>query len=179
LSFISSHYDLSLQSNFNAMTRLTSGDIAPDFSTINQDGRSVDLKRYLKTKWLALYFYPHDMTETCTVQACNLNDGLKKLKRAGVKVVGVSEDPPSKHQKFILKYGLGFDLLADTNHSVHLAYGVWGPKKIMGREFDGTHRTTFIIDNSGVIRHVIHPVKAKVHADDIIHFVKNFESEAR
>lgn len=159
------------------MTTLKPGDKAPDFKSTNQNGDAVSLSTYLNTDWLVLYFYPHDMTPTCTVQANNLNDNLGELTKAGITVVGVSEDGEAKHCKFIDKHSLKFDLLADEDHSVHKAYEVWGPKKFMGKVFDGTHRTTFLIDKSGIIQHVIFPVKAKIHTEQIMSLInKTVES---
>lgn len=153
------------------MTKLKAGDSAPDFQSTDEHGNSVTLKDYLKTDWLVIYFYPRDMTPTCTTQSCNLRDGWEELKKAGVTVLGVSGDSEKKHQKFISKYELPFSLLADSSHEVMKAYEVWGPKKFMGRLSISTHRTTFIIDKSGVIRHVIFPVKAKRHTEDILEFI--------
>ena len=115
-----------------------------------------------------LYFYPKDNTPGCTVQACNLNDNLATLSKAGYKVLGVSKDPAKSHLKFIDKFGLQFDLLCDEELDVHNAYGVWGLKKFMGREYDGTHRTTFVIDEQGVIEQVIAKPKTKAHAEEIL-----------
>lgn len=150
------------------MTTLQAGDSAPNFNSINQNGKAVSLNDYLTQEWLVIYFYPHDMTPTCTVQACNLRDGWNNLKKVGVNVLGVSEDSEKKHLKFISKYDLPFSLLVDSSHEVMKAYEVWGPKKFMGRTSIATHRTTFLIDKSGVIRHVIFPVKAKTHSEDIL-----------
>ena len=115
-----------------------------------------------------LYFYPKDNTPGCTAQACNLNDNLDALAKAGYKVLGVSKDPAKSHQKFIDKFGLQFDLLCDEELHVHNAYGVWGLKKFMGREYDGTHRTTFVIDEKGVLEQVIAKPKTKAHAEEIL-----------
>lgn len=118
---------------------------------------------------MVLYFYPKDNTPGCTSQACNLNENLNALTKAGYTVLGVSKDPAKSHHKFIDKYSLKFDLLCDEDLSVHHAFGVWGPKKFMGREFDGTHRTTFVIDEHGVLEHVIAKPKVKAHAEEILH----------
>ena len=166
---------LCLPSNREKMTTLQSGDAAPHFNSIDQDGKKVSLEDYLKQNWLVIYFYPHDMTPTCTVQACNLRDGWNDLEKAGVTVLGVSEDSEKKHQKFIDKHNLPFPLLADTTHEVMKAYQVWGPKKFMGRISDATHRTTFIIDKTGIIRHVIHPVKSKKHTEEIVEVINELD----
>ena len=122
----------------------------------------------LKGQNVVLYFYPKDNTPGCTNQACNLNENLGALKAAGYKVLGVSKDPAKSHHKFIDKYGLGFDLLCDEELNVHHAFGVWGPKKFMGREFDGTHRTTFVIEADGTIGRIIAKPKVKAHAEEIL-----------
>lgn len=149
------------------MTTLQAGDPAPHFEGTNQAGEKLSLDQF-KGQKVALYFYPHDMTPTCTTQACNLRDNLQDLKDAGITVIGVSEDSEKKHVKFIDKYSLPFDLIADTDHKVHHAYGVWGKKKFMGREYDGTHRTTFLINEEGKIADVIKKVKAKEHHQQVL-----------
>jgi peroxiredoxin Q/BCP len=158
---------------FAAMiTHLNPGDPAPDFSGLDEEGKAISLKDYAGKK-LALYFYPHDLTPTCTVQACNLRDNLSSLKKHGIEVVGVSEDDGKKHQKFIGKHKLTFPLIADTEHEVLKAYGVWGQKKFMGREYIGTHRTTFLINEEGKIHDVIKKVKSKVHSEQIMESFTN------
>ena len=143
------------------------GDQAPSFSAPDQHGNTRTLEEFKGSK-LVLYFYPKDNTPGCTAQACNLNDNLSALSNAGYKVLGVSEDPAKSHLKFIDKFGLQFDLLCDEELHVHNAYGVWGLKKFMGREYDGTHRTTFVIDDHGVIEQVIAKPKTKAHAEEIL-----------
>ena len=147
---------------------LVAGDQAPAFSSPDQHGNLRTLEEFKGSK-LVLYFYPKDNTPGCTSQACNLNDNLDALAKAGYNVLGVSKDPAKSHHKFIDKFGLKFDLLCDEDLSVHHAYGVWGPKKFMGREFDGTHRTTFVIDEHGVLEQVIAKPKVKAHAEEILH----------
>lgn len=149
------------------MTNLQHGDAAPDFTAKIQDGTEISLNDY-KGKKLALYFYPRDLTPTCTTQACNLRDQFSELKDHNVAIVGVSDDDEKKHNRFIDKYDLPFPLIADTDHAVLKAYQVWGPKKFMGKVFDGTHRTTFLIDEEGKIVDVIKKVKAKIHSDQIL-----------
>lgn len=149
------------------MTTLKAGDKAPDFSGVNEDGKTVALSDY-KGKKLVLYFYPKDMTPGCTTQSCNLRDNYQALLKQGYEVLGVSADSSKRHRKFIDKYELPFSLLADEDHTVINAYGVWGPKKFMGREFDGIHRTTFVIDENGVIEEVIGKVKTKDHTNQIL-----------
>ncbi|RYD98838.1 MAG: thioredoxin-dependent thiol peroxidase [Sphingobacteriales bacterium] len=149
------------------MTTLKQGDKAPAFKAKDQDGNLHQLKDY-KGQKLALYFYPRDNTPTCTVQACNLRDNYEALKKAGITILGVSTDDEQSHKKFETKHQLPFPLLEDSAHTMVHAYGVWGPKKFMGKEFDGTHRTTFLIDEKGEIAYVIEKVKSKEHADQIL-----------
>ena len=119
-------------------------------------------------KKLVLYFYPKDDTPGCTAEACSLRDGYGELLHAGYSIVGVSVDSPKKHLKFIAKYNLPFDLISDEDKSVVTAFGVWGRKKFMGREYDGVYRVTFVIDGSGVITHVIDSVDTKDAAEQIL-----------
>ncbi len=149
------------------MTNLQPGDKAPDFTSVNEKGEKIKLKDY-RGKKLVLFFYPKDNTPTCTVEACNLRDAYQDLKDKGFELLGVSPDSEKKHQNFIAKHDLPFPLLADTNRAVIEAYGIWGPKKFMGRTFDGLHRTTFVIDEKGKIEQVIQKVKAKQHAAQIL-----------
>lgn len=149
------------------MTTLNAGDKAPDFTSINEKGESVSLSDYAGKK-LVLYFYPKDNTPGCTTQACNLRDNYNHMIAQGFEVLGVSADNEKKHQNFIAKYDLPFSLLADTEKEVINAYGVWGPKKFMGKEFDGIHRTTFVINEEGVIDEVITKVKTKEHAEQVM-----------
>ena len=149
------------------MTHLNPGDSAPDFSAPDQNGNMLTLANF-KGQKLVLFFYPHDMTPTCTVEACNLRDHYTELQNAGYNVVGVSEDSETKHQKFIAKHDLPYPLIADTEHQLLESYGVWGEKKFMGKIYDGTHRTTFVIDEEGLIEQVITKVKSKIHAEQIL-----------
>ena len=149
------------------MTQLKSGDKAPHFEGLNEAGEKISLKDY-KGKKLILFFYPRDNTPTCTVEACNLRDHYQELKDEGYELLGISPDTSKKHQNFIEKHGLPFPLLADTEKEVLKAYGVWGPKKFMGRTYDGVYRTTFVIDEKGKIAQVIKKVKAKNHAEQIL-----------
>jgi len=149
------------------VTTLKQGDKAPAFKAKDQDGNIHQLKDY-KGQKLALYFYPRDNTPTCTVQACNLRDNFEALKKAGITVLGVSTDDGKSHKKFETKHQLPFPLLDDGDHKMVNDYGVWGPKKFMGKEFDGTHRTTFLIDEKGKIAYVIEKVKSKEHANQIL-----------
>ena len=143
------------------------GDKAPFFKGIIEDGSTISLKDF-EGKKLALFFYPADMTPGCTAEACNLRDNYTTLKEAGYELLGVSTDSDKKHQKFIDKYELPFHLLADTDKEVVKAYGVYGPKSFMGKIFEGTHRKTFLIDEQGIITHIIEKVKTKDHAAQIL-----------
>ncbi len=149
------------------MTKLKSGDKAPDFKGIDQDGNSISLESF-KGQKLVLYFYPKDNTPGCTSQACNLRDNYDLLLKEGYKVVGVSADSEASHKKFIEKYQLPFPLIADTDKTIMKAYDVWGPKKFMGREFMGINRTTFVISEDGRIEEVIEKVKTKDHTTQIV-----------
>lgn len=149
------------------MTTLKQGDKAPDFSAADQDGNLRKLSDY-KGKKLIVFFYPAANTPSCTVEACNLRDNYSDLKAKGYELLGVSADTKKKQANFILKHQLPFPLLADEEHAVINAFGVWGPKKFMGREFDGIHRTTFVIDEKGVVEKVIEKVKTKEHAAQIL-----------
>lgn len=147
--------------------KLKKGDSAPDFSEKDERGETVSLKDF-KGKKLVLYFYPQDNTPTCTEEACSLRDGWQKLKDAGYEILGVSPDSERKHTNFINKFALPFHLLADKEMKVIQAYGVWGPKKMFGRDYEGVIRTTFIIDEKGKIQHIIDHVNAKDHANQIL-----------
>lgn len=149
------------------MTHLKEGDKAPDFSIANEKGETLSLSDYSGKK-LILFFYPKDDTPGCTKEACNLRDNYRKLSKLGFEILGVSPDNSKKHQKFIDKYEFQFSLLADTEKKLINDYGVWGPKKFMGREYDGLHRTTFMINEEGFIDGIIAKVKTKDHAAQIM-----------
>ena len=149
------------------MIVLKEGDKAPLFTATDQNGQKVSLGSY-KGKKLVLYFYPEDDTPTCTVQACNLRDNYSLLKKKGFEILGVSPDEPAKHKKFETKYSLPFTLLADPDHAIIDRYGVWGMKKLYGREYMGIHRTTFLIDEKGVIKKIFLRPKNKQHAEEIV-----------
>ncbi|HLV41460.1 MAG TPA: thioredoxin-dependent thiol peroxidase [Brumimicrobium sp.] len=154
------------------MTNLQNGDTAPSFTAKDQNGKEVKLSDFKGSK-VALYFYPKDMTPGCTNQACNLRDNFSELKEKGIVVLGVSPDDEGRHQKFIDKHELPFTLIADTEREVINAYGIWGPKKFMGKEYDGLHRTTFLINEEGKIHEIIKKPKTKAHAEEILnHFEK-------
>lgn len=148
------------------MTTLEVGDKAPNFSALDQEGKSHSLSDYKGSK-LVLFFYPAASTPSCTIEVCNLRDNYSDFTAKGYKLLGVSADTAKKQSNFIQKNQLPFPLLADVDKKVIEAYGVWGPKKFMGREFDGIHRTTFVIDENGIIEDVIEKVKTKEHSKQI------------
>jgi peroxiredoxin Q/BCP len=146
---------------------LEPGAPAPDFTLDNQDGESVSLSDY-RGHWVVLYFYPKADTPGCTVQACGVRDRGQEYAGANAVVLGVSPDPVKSLRKFADSYGLAFTLLADVDHAVAERYGVWAEKAMYGRTYWGNLRATFIIDASGVIRHVIPKVTPKTHDDDAL-----------
>jgi len=146
---------------------LATGETAPPFSATTFAGDKVSLADY-EGKKLALYFYPKDATPGCTKQACNLRDNIGLLAEHGVSVVGVSPDGDDSHEAFAAKHELPFPLIADPEHEIIDAYGVWGEKKNYGKTYQGLQRTTFLIDESGVIQHVFKRPKTAAHADEII-----------
>lgn len=149
------------------MKTLKVGDKAPDFTGKDQDGNPVSSSQF-KGKKLIVFFYPKADTPGCTAEACNLRDNYEILKKEGYELLGVSADSEKRQKKFIEKYQFPFPLLADEDKKVIQAFGVWGPKKFMGREFEGIHRITFIIDENGTISKVIDKVKTKDHAAQIL-----------
>ncbi|HNV80965.1 MAG: thioredoxin-dependent thiol peroxidase [Tenuifilaceae bacterium] len=149
------------------MTHLRKGDKAPEFTGKDQNGAEISLKN-LRGKRVVLYFYPKDSTPGCTAQACNLRDNYDYLLKSGYVVLGISADGEKSHQRFIEKHGLPFPLIADKEKEIIKAYGVWGPKKFMGKTFDGILRTTFIIDGEGIIEEVIDKVNTKEHTKQIL-----------
>jgi thioredoxin-dependent peroxiredoxin len=146
---------------------LKEGDKAPDFTAKNQDGETVKLKD-LKGERVVLYFYPKDDTPGCTKEACSFRDADDVYRKKGIKVLGVSTDDEKSHQKFISKYELPFDLLADTDKSIVEKFGVWGEKSMYGRKYMGTHRKTFLIDEKGKIVKIFDKVKVAEHADEVL-----------
>lgn len=149
------------------MTHLKEGDSIPEFSGKNELGEMMSNDDF-KSKKFILFFYPKDDTPGCTAAACSLRDSYADLKAKGYELLGVSPDSEKKHQGFIKKYGFPFHLISDTNQAVMNAFGVWGPKKFMGREFDGVHRTTFVVDEAGKIEKVFTKVRTKDHAAQIL-----------
>jgi len=151
------------------MITLQEGDKAPAFTGHDQDGKKVSLADF-KGKKVILYFYPQDDTPTCTVQACNLRDNFALLRKEGLTVIGISPDDEKSHKKFEAKFSLPFPLLADPDHKIIDKYGVWGEKQLYGRKYLGLHRTTFLIDEKGVIRKIFLKPKSKQHAEEIVAF---------
>ena len=149
------------------MTTLKKGDKAPDFSGLDQDGKAHKLADYAGKK-LVLFFYPKANTPGCTAEACDLSDNYERFKANNYELLGVSADAQKAQAKFKEKYDFPFPLLTDEDKSVIQAYGVWGPKKFMGKEYEGICRTTFVIDEKGIIDEVISDVKTKAHADQIL-----------
>ena len=149
------------------MNTLKVGDTIPYFNVVDQDENSFS-STDLKGKKSIVFFYPRANTPGCTVEACNLRDNYSVLKEKGYQLYGVSADNPKKQKNFQNKYKLPFTLLADENKVVINAFGVWGPKKFQGREYDGIHRTTFLINDKGVVEKVISKVKTKDHAAQIL-----------
>ena len=143
------------------------GQAAPEFSANNQNGKPLSLGDF-KGKKLVLYFYPKDDTPGCTAEACSLRDHYQAFLAQGYAILGVSPDNEAKHQKFIAKYELPFDLLADTDHAVAEAYGVWVEKSMYGRQYMGIARTTFVIDKNGQIADIIEKVNTKEHGPQLL-----------
>ena len=149
------------------MVTLKEGDKAPTFAGIDQDGNKVSLNDY-KGKKLVLYFYSEAGSPTCTIESCNLRDHYSALKKKGYEVVGVSPDTEKVQKRFAVKYKLPFPLIADTGHDVLEKYGVWDQKKLFGREYMGVLRTSFVIDEKGVIEKIFHKPRNKAHAQEIM-----------
>ena len=148
---------------------MTIGTKAPDLLGFNEKGEEIRLSHYAGKK-LVLYFYPKDSTSGCTTEACNLRDNYATLRRAGYEVVGVSVDSAASHQKFIAKHELPFPLIADTEKTLVEAFGVWGEKSMYGRKYMGTFRTTFVIDENGIIEQIYLPkqIKTSTHAEQLL-----------
>lgn len=149
------------------------GKMAPAFTLENQDGKKVSLKDFKGEKNVVLYFYPKAMTPGCTVQACGIRDTKRKFSANDTVVFGVSPDEAKRLDRFREKEGLNFDLLADPEKKIIQKYGAWGPKKFMGKEFDGVLRTTFIIGKDGKLKHIMDKVKTKSHHDDVLDWIKD------
>ncbi len=154
------------------MAQPKEGDKAPYFRTSDQDGNPIDLNDYKGSK-LILFFYPKANTPGCTAESCNLRDNYTLLQEEGFKILGVSADSPKKQQNFKSKNNLPFPLIPDTEKEIIEAYGVWGKKKMYGKEYEGINRTTFIIDEAGAIEKVFGKVKTKEHSEQILQHYKN------
>ena len=149
------------------MITLTEGDKAPAFRSRDQNGKPVSLSDF-KGKKVVLYFYPEDDTPTCTIEACNLRDNYSLLKKEGIVVLGVSPDDEKKHKKFEQKFDLPFTLIADSDKKIIDKYGVWGEKNLYGRNYMGLHRTTFLIDEKGIIKKIFKKPRSKMHSEEIL-----------
>jgi len=149
------------------MTHLNEGDKAPDFKAKDQNGKTVSLKDF-KGKKLVIYFYPQDDTPVCTVQACNYRDNFSLLKKQGYEVIGVSPQSVESHKMFAQKFKLPFSLLADEDMKMINAYGVWGPKTLYGRTYDGLHRETFVVNEKGIIEKIIRRSLSKIAAQQVL-----------
>ncbi len=149
------------------MSKLEAGEKAPMFEGVNQDGKKISLNDF-KGKKLILYFYPKDDTPGCTAEACNLNENYAMWLNKGYEVVGISPDNEKSHSKFINKFGLKFNLIADTNHEILELYGAWGEKSMYGKKYMGVLRTTYVIDENGIIEGVFDKVDTQNHTDQII-----------
>ena len=153
------------------MNTLKVGDTVPNFSSVNEHGEPVSLSDY-KGKKLVIFFYPKASTPGCTVEACNLRDNYKVLQEKGYELLGVSADSAKRQLNFKTKYEFPFPLLADEDKTVINAFGVWGQKKFMGKTYDGIHRMTFLVNEQGLVEHVISKVKTKEHAAQILEEIK-------
>ncbi|MEN9699963.1 MAG: hypothetical protein RLZZ301_1161 [Bacteroidota bacterium] len=149
------------------MEKLALGSSLPDFSGSDQNAQLISSSDY-KGQRLVIYFYPKDDTPGCTAQACSIRDGQEALVAAAVKVIGISADSVAAHAKFSAKYQLNFPLIADTNKEILAQFGVWGPKKFMGRIYDGIHRTTFVFNEKSELIKVIDKPNTKDHANEVL-----------
>lgn len=154
------------------MSELKEGQKAPEFTAADQDGNTVSLDQFAGKK-VVLYFYPKDDTPGCTAEACDFRDNYQGLKAKDIVVLGVSVDDEKSHQKFAAKHSLPFTLLADTNKKIVEAYGVWGEKNMYGKKYMGTNRTTFVIDENGVIAHIIKKVDTKNSTAQILELLNS------
>lgn len=150
------------------------GSKIPDLTGKDKDGKSIPLREY-SDKYLVIYFYPKDDTPGCTAQACSIRDMHQALLSKEIIVLGISADAENAHAKFSNKFQLPFTLISDTEKSIINAFGVWGPKKFMGRNYEGIHRTTFLFDKSGILIHIITKPDTKQHAQEILNFYQNFK----
>ena len=153
-------------------SRFKPGQPVPHFKALLQDGSTISSEQLNGHKYI-LFFYNHDGSETCTKEACNIRDHFQQLKKKGYQVYGVSEDSMRKHVKFIAKYNLPYPLLADVGNAVAKAFDIYGKKEFMGRISDAVHRTTFVIDEKGILEAVIHPVDSANHTQQILEAIQN------
>ncbi|MCG7530793.1 thioredoxin-dependent thiol peroxidase [Psychrobium sp. MM17-31] len=153
------------------MNTLQAGDKAPEFTLLDQNEKEVSLNQFSGKKVL-VYFYPKAMTPGCNVQAQGLRDSLEELKSLNVEVLGLSPDAPKRLAKFTEKFDLNFSLLSDEDHAIADAFGVWGLKKFMGKEYDGIHRISFLVDENGVVEHVFNKFKTKNHHEVVLEHIK-------
>ena len=151
------------------MKHLKIGDKAPNFEGVDQQGNNISSKDFAGKKTV-IYFYPKDNTPGCTAQACSIRDNYDSLLNSGIQVIGISADSVASHQKFVTKYDLPFPLIADEDKTIIEAFGVWGPKKFMGKEYDGIHRTTFLLDEEAIVKGIIEKPNTKAHAEEILSF---------
>ncbi|OOF21477.1 MULTISPECIES: thioredoxin-dependent thiol peroxidase [Salinivibrio] len=154
------------------MQTLTAGATAPDFSLQDQNGDTVTLSQFKGDKRVLVYFYPKAMTPGCTTQACSLRDTKAELDALDTVVLGISPDPVKKLARFVERDSLNFTLLSDEDHAVADAFGVWGPKKFMGKEYDGIHRLSFLIDKDGNVEHVFNKFKTKDHHQVVLDYLQ-------
>ncbi len=149
------------------------GELAPDFILLNQHGEKIELKSFRGKNNVVVYFYPKASTPGCTIQACAIRDSKDEFDAINTVVLGISPDLPLKLKKFDVKYNLGFTILSDDAHAVAEAYGVWGMKSFMGKQYMGIIRTSFIIDIDGYLQHIISKVNTKTHNLDAINYIKD------
>ncbi len=159
------------------MTELKVGDKAPDFCLPNSDEKEICLSEF-RGRWVILYFYPRDNTSGCTKEALDFTTHIKEFIDNGAVVIGVSPDSPRSHQRFILRHNLKVELLSDTEKTVLKMYGAWGKKKRYGREVEGVIRTTYLIDDKGVIRHIWRNVKVKGHVEEVLERLKELKKSS-
>ncbi|GAA4650922.1 thioredoxin-dependent thiol peroxidase [Kistimonas scapharcae] len=155
------------------MKYLEAGSQAPAFALLDQDGNTVSLSDFAGKNKVLVYFYPKAMTPGCTTQACSLRDSKDALDQHGVVVLGISPDPVARLGKFIAKHDLNFTLLSDENHAVADQFGVWGLKKFMGKEYDGIHRISFLINEDGVVEKIFDKFKTKDHHETVINYLES------
>ena len=157
------------------MEKLTLGSMLPNLTGKNQHGEDINLSSFIRRKTV-VYFYPKDDTPGCTAQACSIRDGMDELFKNGIEVIGISADSVNAHAKFVSKYKLSFTLISDESKEFINAFGVWGPKKFMGKVYDGIHRTTFLFDENGILVYIIDKPNTKNHASEVIEIYNKYKS---